>query len=61
MIAIDRDRVIKSLEYYITRAEFVGSDWIDCVYVQTLKDALILLKADTDDLIRQLVDQLEGR
>ena len=44
---IDREKVIKGLEHEISRASIptCGTDFIDCVEVALLRDALALLKA----------------
>lgn len=41
-----RDEVIKALEHELARANYVDSDWIDCIEVALLRDALALLKTE---------------
>ena len=40
-----RERVIRGLEDEITRTEIADLEWLDCVEVALLRDALELLKA----------------
>ncbi len=39
-----RDEVIRALEHEIGRADYADLDWIDCVKVAPLRDALALLR-----------------
>lgn len=43
---IDRESVIRQLTQHIARADYIETDWIDCVSVPMLRGALELLKAD---------------
>lgn len=42
---IDRESVIRQLTQHIARADYIETDWMDCVSVPMLRGALALLKA----------------
>lgn len=42
---IDRESVIRQLTQHIARADYIETDWMDCVSVPMLRGALELLKA----------------
>lgn len=41
---IDRESVIRQLTQHIARADYIETDWMDCVSVPMLRGALALLK-----------------
>ena len=41
---IDRESVIRQLTQHIARADYIETDWMDCVSVPMLRGALTLLK-----------------
>lgn len=57
---VDRETVIKGLEHEISRANIptCGTDFIDCVEVALLRDALALLKAEGE---RETTSSVSGK
>lgn len=41
---IDRESVIRQLTQHMARADYIETDWMDCVSVPMLRDALALLR-----------------
>lgn len=49
----DMEKVIKGLEHEIARTDIADLEWLDCVEVSLLRDALALLKAQEPHLVTE--------
>lgn len=50
---IDRESVIRELTQHIARADYIETDWMDCVSVPMLRGALELLKEQGPRVLTQ--------
>lgn len=53
-----RDKVIKGLEHEIARTKVADTEWLDCVEVALLRNALTLLKAQEPRAIQSITAPL---
>ena len=55
---IDQQQIIRELAQEIKRADYIETDYLDCIDVKTLRNALTLLKAHA--AFKECIDTLYG-